>query len=73
MAKQIAVVIHRECHPEQCAPEDGICPAGRVCKRGILEQEAPGESPMLMSSDMCQACGDCARACPLQAIHMRER
>jgi translation initiation factor RLI1 len=73
MAKQICVVIHRECHPEQCSPEDGVCPAVGVCKRGILEQEALGESPMLMSAEMCQACGDCARACPLKAIHMRER
>jgi ferredoxin len=73
MPKQTAVVLFRDCDTRQCAPQDGVCPATRVCKPGILEQEAPGECPMVFPSDYCQACGDCARACPRQAIRMEAR
>jgi translation initiation factor RLI1 len=71
--KRVAVIVYRECDPAQCAPEDGVCPATKLCKRRILTQEAPGECPMIMPSDMCQACGDCVAECGRQAIVMQER
>jgi len=72
MPKRVAMIVYRDCDPAQCAPEDGVCPAVKVCRRGLLTQEAPGEGPMIMPSDMCQACGDCVPACPRQAIRLSE-
>ena len=70
MPKLKAVVQHTRCDPKTCSPEDGICPAVKVCRREILEQEEPHESPVLLRSDMCRGCGDCVPACPLEAIKM---
>ena len=68
MNKRTAVVDFNKCKPEECAPEDGKCAAAAACKRGIMQQEAPFEAPMVFPEDMCMACSDCKLACPLGAV-----
>ena len=63
--KKMAIIDYNKCDPGRC--EDGKCPAVEACPRKLLIQEAPGEKPMPNPS-ICQACGDCVRACPLKAI-----
>ena len=70
MPKRTAVVDYDRCKPEECAPEDGVCPAVAACTHNILTQEAPYEGPFAFPPDMCQGCSDCARACPLNAIRL---
>jgi len=56
------------CNPCKHDPEKGICLASAACKKGVLEQEDDFETPVLLSARMCAACGDCVRACPVNAI-----
>ena len=62
-----AVINYEKCHPEQC--ESGICAAALACARKLLKQEASNEMPV-MDPFLCLGCGDCLRACPLEAIRM---
>ena len=68
MPKPKAVVKYDKCTPEKCSPNDGICSAVKACTHDILKQEEPYDSPMVFLADMCQGCGDCVHACPLDAI-----
>lgn len=61
-----ALIIFDKCEPGKCSAE-GVCAAAKACPRKLLKQEKPGEIPVPDPS-LCQACGDCARACPLKAI-----
>lgn len=70
MPKRTALVDYDKCKPNECAPDDGLCPAARACTHGIMIQEAAYEEPMVFPPNMCQGCGDCARACPLDAMRM---
>ena len=70
MAKPTAIINYDRCKPEECSPDDGICPALAACTRGILTQEAPYEEPFVFPPNMCQGCGDCVDVCPLDAIRM---
>jgi translation initiation factor RLI1 len=56
------------CHPATCDPDAGTCPAAIACTHKILLQEDPGEEPMLISMKLCVGCGDCVRACSLNAL-----
>lgn len=56
------------CQPSTCDPGAGTCPAVSACGRKILIQEDPGEEPMLISMKLCVGCGDCVRACSLNAL-----
>ncbi|MFC2018713.1 4Fe-4S binding protein [Chloroflexota bacterium] len=67
MPGKMALVDYNKCHPEEC--EDGICAAALACPRKLLQQEAAGQIPM-PDPALCKGCGDCARACPLQAIKL---
>lgn len=58
------------CDPHTCNPEAGICLALKACTHGILEQEEPFESPIILSQTMCVGCADCVTACPLGAIRI---
>ena len=58
------------CNPSQCDREEGICAASRACKKNLLEQEVPFDSPVLLSSRMCVGCSHCARACPFGAVRI---
>ena len=62
---KMALVDFHKCSPTNC--EAGICTAVEACKRKLLVQEAPYDTPMT-SPFSCRACGDCARACPAKAI-----
>ena len=63
-----AVLNINMCDPHTCDPEHGICCAAKACPKGILEQEDPFDICILTSETMCVACGDCVRACPLNAL-----
>ncbi len=67
MPGKVAMVIYDRCRPGECAP--AACPAAAACKRKLLRQEAPDESPMPHPS-LCRGCGDCVRACPFRAIQI---
>jgi len=68
MPKPKALVKYKKCAPEKCSPNNGICSAVKVCIHNILIQEETYDSPMVFPADMCQGCGDCVQACPLNAI-----
>ena len=68
MPKPKAGVKYDECVPEKCSPTDGICSAVEACTHTILKQEETYESPIVFPAYMCQGCGDCVNACPLDAI-----
>lgn len=68
MPGKYAHVNFQICDPKIHDPKAGICDAVEACKKGLLEQEDDFEGPMLMSATMCVGCGDCVRACPLNAI-----
>jgi len=70
MPKGTATVNYGVCRPAQCAPGDGVCPAVGACTRGILVQEGPYDEPFVFPVDMCQGCGDCAKACVLWGIRI---
>jgi translation initiation factor RLI1 len=65
MLSKVALVTYDKCRPELCP--DGICQAALACKRKVLVQEKPYESP-IPSPSVCASCNDCVRACPQNAI-----
>jgi translation initiation factor RLI1 len=65
MPGKIALVDFNKCHPDRC--ESGVCKAAGVCRYKLLKQEKPYEIP-IADPFICRGCGDCARACPFQAI-----
>jgi translation initiation factor RLI1 len=60
-----------KCDPMVCDPQNGLCHAALACKRKLLVQEEPWESPMLLSIKMCVGCGTCVPACPLAAVEIK--
>ena len=67
MARKMALVDYHRCHPERC--DSGVCVAAGACALKLLQQEAPYAIPMA-DPFSCRACGDCVRACPLQAVRL---
>ena len=65
MAKKMALVDFRKCHPEQC--NNGICKAAKACPRKLMSQETTYDIPMTDPA-LCKGCADCVRECPLKAI-----
>lgn len=65
MPSKVALVIYEKCRPSECP--DGVCQAALVCRRKVLTQEKPYETPV-PSPSVCASCSDCVRACPQQAI-----
>lgn len=67
-----ARVDYERCNPLECAKFDGsgTCTAAQACTHGLLEQEDPTESPMLLSVKMCVGCGKCVQVCPFSAIEI---
>lgn len=68
MSGKMALVVFDRCEPGHCA--DGVCIAAKACERKVLRQEDVYEPPMACSS-VCRGCGDCVKACPLNAIEIR--
>jgi translation initiation factor RLI1 len=67
MPSKVALVDFNKCHPDTC--ESGICKAAQACKYKLLKQEKQYEIP-ITDPFICKGCGDCARACPLNAIEI---
>lgn len=67
MPSKMALVDYNRCRPGECA--QGLCMAAQACERKLLVQESPYEAPM-PDPALCRGCGDCLRACPLNAIQM---
>lgn len=67
MPGKLALVDFGKCDPDQC--EGGMCAAAHVCPQKRLVQEAPCEAPLPYPGP-CRGCGECVRACPLQAIKL---
>jgi len=65
MTKKMALVDYAKCRPEEC--DKGVCSAAQACTLKLLQQDAPYLIPMA-DPFSCRACGDCVRACPLQAV-----
>ena len=62
-----AVVDVGRCKPAVC----GTCSAARACPHHIMDQEGPGEVPMLWSETACVGCGLCAQTCPFHAVSIQ--
>ena len=45
-----------------------VCLAAQACTHTIMEQEAPGEPPVIWSEILCVGCGRCVQACPHNAV-----
>lgn len=73
MAGKFARVDFSRCAPEKCNSGAGACMAMEFCSHGLLDQEEPFDTPMLLSVSMCVGCADCARACPLGAIQIERK
>jgi ATP-binding cassette subfamily E protein 1 len=58
------------CRPGLCDEEWGLCSAAKACKKSILEQEEPYDTPSLLSCRLCSGCSRCVTACPLGAIRI---
>jgi translation initiation factor RLI1 len=58
------------CSPRLCDDGDGLCRAALACKKSLLEQEEPYDTPSLLSSRACSGCSRCVKACPLGAIRI---
>lgn len=58
------------CRPLECREKNGSCSAVLACKKKVLEQEEPDESPILLSMTLCVGCGKCAAACVHKAIRI---
>ncbi|MEE8318556.1 MAG: 4Fe-4S binding protein [Dehalococcoidales bacterium] len=67
MPNKSALVTFDQCHPEECP--GGQCAALLVCPQKLIQQESPDEIPMFPPTT-CRGCGDCVRACPLQAVRI---
>ena len=67
MPNKMAIIDFSRCHPDEC--DNGLCLAAKACERRLLLQENAFEHPMPNPS-LCRACGDCVRACPLNAIQI---
>lgn len=67
MPSKLALVDYKKCRPEKF--DSSVCATTLACSRKLLRQEAPYEIPMTDPS-VCQGCGDCVRACPLEAIEI---
>ena len=65
-----AIIDFERCDPRTCDSQHGLCAAARSCKKKLLQQEEPWESPILLSMKMCTGCGACVAACPLGAIRI---
>ncbi len=68
MNKNVEIDFSR-CSPGQCGGS-GHCRAVDACSKGLLEQEDPYGSPMLISTRLCSGCGSCVRTCPLGAFRI---
>jgi translation initiation factor RLI1 len=68
----MALVQYKKCKPDECDPDKGLCAAVKACTHKIMKQiDGPFQPPMVLYQDMCQGCGDCAIACPLDAIKIQ--
>ncbi len=69
--KSVALVDYRICNPTECNPDEGICVAVEACSKGVMEQiDGTFEAP-IVDQDMCLGCGDCVKACLLDAAKMK--
>jgi translation initiation factor RLI1 len=67
MARKAALLDYNKCVPGNC--DGGVCAATQACPSRLLKQEEPSAVPITEPS-FCRACGDCVRACPMQAIRI---
>ncbi len=67
MPKRMVVLNYQKCDPQFC--QDGVCQAALLCKRKVLSQIAPHETPEL-NSEMCLGCAVCTTACAGQALEV---
>ena len=67
MTKKMALVDYEKCRPGEC--DSGVCSAAQACTLNLLQQDAPYLIPMA-DPFSCRACGDCVKACPLQAVKL---
>ncbi|MGD9143036.1 MAG: 4Fe-4S binding protein [Dehalococcoidia bacterium] len=67
MARKTALLDYTKCYPAGC--NGGLCKAVEVCPSKLINQEERGLPPM-MEPYSCRACGECVRACPLDAIRI---
>ena len=70
--KIFAMVDYKNCAPEQCDSENGICAAVKSCPHKVIIQiDGVFEQPMI-NQELCQGCWECLEACPLGAIYIKE-
>jgi translation initiation factor RLI1 len=68
MTRKMALLDYSRCLPSEC-DDGGVCRVVDVCPSKLIKQEEPGLPPMTEPS-ACRACGECVRACPLDAIRI---
>ena len=67
--KPVPVINRESCKPKECGLGNG-CVAATLCPNNVIRQTNGVSEMPRVYKDSCSSCGDCVKACPLNAIMM---